>query len=172
MSLARGSSGFTCVVSAARFRTRSTPLLLRKMKTFQFVSNLGRQMQTVIAHGMRSDRGIAVEMSAARSALARRQGPCRGLASLMRSQRPLPAGCPCEKAAMRKPERQPQRSLRQLASVVPSPPLYRTCHDVGSSASWPTEISVSPTTKRVNQIITHKPHPSAGCLRRAPPGPP
>ena len=45
-----------------------------------------------------------------------------------------------------------QRSLRQLASVVPSPPLYRTCHDVRSSASWPTEISVSPTTKRVNRI--------------------
>ena len=26
------------------------------------------------------------------------------------------------------------------------------CHDVRSSASWPAEISVSPTTKRVNRI--------------------
>jgi hypothetical protein len=37
---------------------------------------------------------------------------------------------------MRRPERQPQRSLRQPASVVSSPPLYRMCHDVRSSASW------------------------------------
>ena len=38
-------------------------------------------------------RRIAVEIFVARSALARREGPCRGLASLMRPQRPLPAGC-------------------------------------------------------------------------------
>jgi hypothetical protein len=41
-----------------------------------------------------------------------------------------PGGQFVEKAAMRRPERQPQRSLRQSASVVSSPPLYRMCHDV------------------------------------------
>jgi hypothetical protein len=37
----------------------------------------------------------------------------------------------------------------------------RTCHDVRSSASWPTKISVSLTTKRVNRIVT--PHAALFC---------
>src|SRR4029077_16829792 len=98
--------------------------------------------------------GIAVEMFAARSALGRRAGPCRGLASLMRAQRPLPEGRSWEKAAMRRPERQPQRSLRQSASVVSSPPLYRMCHNVPVSGILADKIIVSLTTKRVNHIVT------------------
>jgi hypothetical protein len=57
-------------------------------------------------------------------------------------------------AAMRRPERQPQRSLRQSASVVSSPPLYRMCHDVTVTGILAAEVSVSLTTKRVNRIVT------------------
>ena len=67
---------------------------------------------------------------------------------------------------MRRPERQPQRSLRQSASVVSSPPLYRMCHDVRSSASWPTK-SVSRRQQSVSTVsIRVTPQPSARCLRR------
>src|SRR5439155_1911142 len=52
------------------------------------------------------------------------------LASLMRPLRPLPASCSWEEAATRRPEHQPQRSLRQSASVVSYPPLYSTRRDV------------------------------------------
>ena len=133
------------------------------------VSNLGRprgdEMQTVIAHGRRSAR--VSQLKCLRH--ARREGPCRGLASLMRPQRPLPAGCSWEKAAMRRPERQPQRSLRQSASAAPSPPLYRMCHDVRSSASWPTK-SVSRRQQNVSTVsLRLTPHPSARCLRREAP---
>jgi hypothetical protein len=55
---------------------------------------------------------------------------------------------------MRRPERQPQRSLRQSASVVSSPPLYRMCHNVPDIGILADKISVSLTTKRVNHIVT------------------
>ena len=45
-----------------------------------------------------------------------------------------------EEAATRRPEHQPQRSLRQSASVVSSPPL--SAHDVGLPASEPTSVKV------------------------------
>jgi len=38
-----------------------------------------------------------------------------------------------------------------LRAVVSSPPLYRTCHDVRSSASWPTK-SVSRWQQSVSTI--------------------
>ena len=47
-----------------------------------------------------------------------------------------------------------QRSLRQSASVVSSPPLCRTCHDVRSSASWPTK-SVSRRQESVSTYTRH-----------------
>ena len=84
-------------------------------------------------------------------------GPCLTYAALG----PLPAGCSCEKAAMRRPERQPQRSLRQSASVVSSPPLRRTCHDVRSSASWSTK-SVS---RRQQSVSTYTRHAVPLCTR-------
>jgi hypothetical protein len=60
-----------------------------------------------------------------------------------------------------------------LRAVVSSPPLYRSCHDIRSSASWPTKISVSPTTKRVNRIVTRHAAPFCTVLAvGAPPGPP
>jgi len=65
---------------------------------------------------------------------------------------------------MRRPERQPQRSLRQSASVVSSPPLYRMCHDVTVIGILAAEVSVSLTTKRVNRIPV-TPYPFARCLR-------
>ena len=109
--------------------------------------------------------GIAVEMSAARPSGRAMSGPCLTDAA----PETAPAGCSWEKAAMRRPERQPQRSLRQSASVVPSPPLYRMCHDVRSSASWPTK-SVSRRQQNVSTVsLRLTPHPSARCLRREAP---
>ena len=63
--------------------------------------------------------------------ITRREGPNRGLASLRRPLRPLPASCSWEEAATRRPKHQPQRSQRQSASVVSSPPHYSTLRDVG-----------------------------------------
>ena len=94
-------------------------------------------------------------MFAARSVLARREGPCRGLASLMRPQRPLPAGCSLEeKPLCGGPNVNLSGALRQSASVVSSPPLYRMCHNVPVIGILADKIIVSLTTKRVNHIVT------------------
>ena len=92
--------------------------------------------------------------------ITRQEGPKRGLASLMRPLRPLPASCSWEEAATRRPEHQPQRSLRQSASVVSSPPHYSTLRDVGYrhlSRGQQTKGRAADASCQVSAAVWHSP---------------
>jgi hypothetical protein len=122
-------------------------------------------MQTVIAHGRPSARGIAVEyLQHVRlwpvgrghvGALPTDAAPGTAPGGLFVGEKPLCGG----------PNVNLSGRCGSLRAVVSSPPLYRSCDDARSSASRPTK-SVSRRQQSVSIVsFASRRHPSARCLR-------
>jgi hypothetical protein len=117
-------------------------------------------MQTVIAHGRRSIRGIAVECLQHVRLWPVGRGHVRALPHLC-GPRTAPGGLFVRESRYAEARTSTSAVAAAVCVGVSSPPLCRTCHDVRSSASWSTK-SVS---RRQQSVSTYTRHAVPLCTR-------